>query len=230
MPDPKFEQPEFLAEVLFGFVHSPDPFGCHSDPVGDAARQAGHGRFVPDRQVPVLGQVADVLFGHPDIQQWAANGVFAGGNHPGPVVPLVVDVGTVGDDIDVELRKDMPQASIKFGLAEVAAVGFVLQVVGIVELVGFDHDVANPNLLGQLFGLLPLATGQAGADGRHRYRVVTTGLLGSPGHHGAVDAGRKGHRDPTVAGQRGQQRLELLVQGRGESLGHRWRGPPRCLL
>jgi hypothetical protein len=92
--------------------------------VGDAGREAGGGRFVPDAEVEFAGEVSDGVLGEAEFGEGGADVFFTSGAPAGAVVGEGVGgVVAVGDDCEVFVLGDFLEAGVEFGFAEVAAVG-----------------------------------------------------------------------------------------------------------
>ena len=102
---------------------------------------------------------------------------------------------------------------VESGLAEVASVGGVGQVVGVVEFVGFDDHVLGADQVGQLDGVVELRLGEAvtlAGDGGD--------VLGAEDIDGdfqdqrRIDACGKGDRDPLERADDVLHFLELSIE------------------
>ena len=74
--------------------------------------------------------------------------LFAAGTQPGPVFAQIIGVGPVDDGVEAALLRHLPQPGPQLGFAEIAALGGVAQIVGIVELVGVDLQQRNARIAG----------------------------------------------------------------------------------
>ena len=119
--------------------------------------------------------------------------MLGGGLEAGPVVALVVHVGSIRHaGITFGLRK-LDQPVVKLRLAEVAPLGRVGDVSFPLHLVGVDDPVPKSKTLGQAIGLLQLS-GRQGRRGRgHRQRLGPQCLVGHHRQEGAVHAAREGN-------------------------------------
>ena len=122
-----------------------------------------------------------------------------GGLHAGPVIAPVIDIGAVGDDGHAQPGGDLFELGVKLRLAVKAAIGRVLQVPRLIELVGGNYFVANADQPSQFLSLLQFAGGQAGAHARYGDRVFAQRQLRRFGHHGAVDSAGEGNGATLVA-------------------------------
>ena len=165
----------------------------------------------------------------PHSAKGAPDVMLARGLKPRAVVAQVVEVGAVGDDRRAQFVQPPLELVVQLGLAVVAAVGPLADVVGIGQLVGFDHDVPDADQLGQLPGGCKFPLGQAGAVSRHRDGPLAQGQLGRFGHHGAVDAAGKRHDAAFQPGESTPPSRSRWRRGRG-TVGHDASRPPprRC--
>ena len=103
--------------------------------------------------------------------------MFARRLHARPVIALVVEIRAVDEHIELQPGVDTQflaardeqsfEPGVQLGLAEVATVGRVFEIVGILEFLGFDHAMTNADLLCELLRCFPLAGRQARTDGGH---------------------------------------------------------------
>ena len=117
------------------------------------------------------------------------------------MIAQVVGVGARGDHVGIELAQEAREPAIQLALAEIAAVGLVAEVIGVGELLGADHAMADADRAGELLGLFQLAGGQAVGDGRHGDRGIAQGLIRGHGDDGAIHPARVGDRHPAVTAQ-----------------------------
>ena len=132
--------------------------------IRDAAREAGRGRLVPDRQLEAGGGGADVGLGELGLDQREAHAVLAGGVEPGAVVAEIVDDDAGRDERDAARLTLAGGHRVELGLAVKAAIGAVLRVARVVDLVRVDELVASADGAGDGGGLFAFAGGKAGAD------------------------------------------------------------------
>jgi hypothetical protein len=79
------------------------------------------------------------------------------------------------------------------GLAVIAAVAVVTDVVGPVALVGADFQMADAVSLGELARRDPFAVRQAGGHGRHGQRLPAEGVGRHGGEQGRISTTREGN-------------------------------------
>src|SRR5690606_30063346 len=112
-----------LPQVRLEPLDLAETLGGDGGAVGDAARQAGRGRFVPDLHADQAGGLTHVRLGHARVHQRAPGTCLPGGVEPRAVVPEIVEVRAVEDVVEV------PFASLDLGdfvelrLAVEAAIG-----------------------------------------------------------------------------------------------------------
>jgi hypothetical protein len=99
---------------------------------------------------------------------------------------------------------------VEFGLAVEAAVGCVLQVLGLRQLVGAECDVANADGGGDSLGGLEFAGGEAGADAGDGDGSIAESELRGLRDDGAVDAAGVGDDAAFKRSDEGDQRFRLL--------------------
>jgi hypothetical protein len=209
--------------------------------IRDAARQAGRGGLVPDRQLEAGGGGADVGLGELGLDQREADAVLAGGVEAGAIVAEIVDDDPRGDEGDAAGFPLALGHRVELGLAVEAAVGAVLRVAGVVDLVRVDELVAGADGAGDGRRLFALAGGQAGAHGGDADGAVAEHLRCDEEQERAVDAAREAHEHRAHVGDHGAEAVELRVDGGGVHAGTRttrrpghhvsgWRGRARRRL
>jgi len=87
-----------------------------------------------------------IRFREASFDERAADSVLFGCRHAGAIVSLVVEIGSVANDIHFQLCQPRFELRVQLGLAEVATVRRVRQVIVILKLFGLDDDMSYANL------------------------------------------------------------------------------------
>jgi hypothetical protein len=112
--------------------------------------------------------------------------MFAGRQHSGAIVPLVVSVGTVKYDRYVLSFGKLFQLSVEFVLAMIAAIGRVTDILPFFELVRGNHFVANADLLGDRSCIIQFTRRKASADAGDRDRAIPKRQVRGLRHDGTI--------------------------------------------
>ena len=140
--------------------------------------------------------VADVGLGQAGFHHRKAGTALRGNGLARSVVGEVVDVHPEdhGGRLGIRYRDQHVHEGV---LAATTAVGVVHPVRGVGHLVGLHLRPAEPPLVGEGGGIVPLVTGQGGRHGCHHVHPVgTESVVGDPGQEGRVGAPGEGHHDP----------------------------------
>ena len=185
---------EIAQDVLGGFDASQGLDG-YGGAVGDAGGEAGLGRLVPQWDAEPFGSGAHLSFVHLGFDHGTADVVLGCGGHAGAIVAEVVGVGAVGDPRVAFGGGKGAELVVKFGLAEVAALGGVGDVALALEFVGADDAVVEVELGGDGLGVGEVACREGGGDGGNGQGAATQRALGRHRQEGAVDAAGAGDDD-----------------------------------
>ncbi len=109
--------------------------------VSDAARQTAS-PVCPRSAVPSL----EPARGHHSNQR-TAHRVLRRRLHPRPMIPSVVEVRSVDDDVDPQLGQHPSQQRVQLALAEVTAVGRIREIVVVEKLTRLQYPMPDPNAL-----------------------------------------------------------------------------------
>ncbi len=135
-----------FAQGLFALLDLLDPFGGDRDAVLNAGTEAGCRWPVPGWQSSEAREFADVCFCQARFEKWRINAVFMGGSVAGTIVLSVVEVDAVDDVVESEAGAGFGESAEEFVFAVETAIAVVADVVGVVELFGFDEFVPNSEL------------------------------------------------------------------------------------
>jgi len=112
-----------------------------------------------------------------------------------PVVPQVVMIRAINHDPVVSRDSQALKLCEQLGFAEVAAIGGILPVCGVVQFLGFDLQVVESELLDETGGFLLLKLGIRGADRRDTKSLVAQDPICHIGQIGAIDPSAKADND-----------------------------------
>jgi hypothetical protein len=123
----------------------------------------------------------------------------------GPVVAQIVGIYAVDDVGDAALAADFFQARKQFVLAVEAAVGVVLQVIGILEFARLDIFVRDSELPHEGLGIALVRLRDGSRIRGHGQSVAAQHLVRSPRQIGRIRPAGIGHHYPVQPAQHGEQ-------------------------
>src|SRR5207247_9104491 len=113
----------------------------------------------PSGQTPRRGRRAHLRPGDSNIGQWGANPRGPASGPSRPMLPQIVRIGAVAYDRQTTLAGQGHEPRPELCLTVEAAIGGVGEVIRVLELVGFDLEERDIELLGHVPGRAPLRVG-----------------------------------------------------------------------
>lgn len=133
------DDPEAVtANGLFGFFNGGEAVRGDGETGSEPGGKAGGGWFFSNFQAGLAGEGADIVFGEAGLAEWGGDREFSGGGAAGSDFAGVVKVFPIGEDGDAAEPGQFLHALEEFRAAEVAAVGRVRGVGGIVQFQGAE--------------------------------------------------------------------------------------------
>ena len=177
--------------------------------------EAGGRGTVPGGQPGHARQFADLRFAQARVHQRRLHLVLPRGILAGAVVAQVVGIYTVDDVGDAALAADFFQAREQFVLAVEAAVGVVLQVIGIFEFARLDIFVRDSELPHESLGIALVRLRDGGRIRGYGQSVGAERLVRSPRQIGGIRPSGIGHHYPVQPAQHGEQLVLLRIEQGG---------------
>jgi hypothetical protein len=190
--------------------------------VREAARQARGRGLVPDRKPEELRAAAHVLFAEPGLDERAARARLLRRLEAGAIVAEVVEVRPVDDLGEAPLDLLRGADPVELALAVEAAIGVVLRVVLVLDLVRLDELVARADPLRDRDRLLALERREARAHGRHADALVAEHAVRDVEHERAVDPARVADEDRSHAADDVREPVEHRIARKGGAHPHRY--------
>jgi hypothetical protein len=194
--DPERRKAHRLERTL-GLPHAIEAVLGDGDAVGDARGQTRRARPVGVLESVLVGEPSHDGLAKRKLDERRADAVLDGGPVARAVAAEIVVVGAVDDGharfgAVGEVADDL---AVELGLAVVAAVGRVLDVAGLAQLIGVDGG--PPDLASGAEGLdrLALIGGQAGAEAGDGHHPLAELFSGEVGKQAAVDAATQADAD-----------------------------------
>ena len=117
------------------------------------------------------------------------------------MVADVAGVFAVGDDGEIALEGQRGQMGEQLVFAEIAAVGRVGEIVGVIEFGGANDAQRDGELGGNGHGLLQLAPREAGGIRDNGQGFIAQDLAGDKGQENGINAAGIGHQARAIGAQ-----------------------------